>query len=87
MKKTVYLTESDLYRIINKSIKRIVNESYNGNKSPEQLANLVCDLLFKLMNDIKEGHQVEYGEIDNIHSIACDLTYAITNSHNPLYDK
>ena len=87
MKKTIRLTESDLQKVVSETVKKIITEEYNGGKSPSYLANTLCDLLFALMNEMKQGHVVEYGEIDNLHSIACDLAYAITNTHNPMYDK
>lgn len=87
MRRIIKVNENDLHKIISETISQMIDEEYNGNKTPAQLANLVCDLLFDLMNEMKNGHQVEYGEIDNIHAIACDLTYALSGLENPAYDK
>lgn len=72
-KKLIKLTESDLHRIVRKTVKKALREGISQS-DPKELAYELMVMLGELQNELNRGGEpVTLGEIDELYSIASEL--------------
>ena len=68
MKRTIYLKESELKRMIAESVRRIINEEYEDLASTSGLSGYEYNMFFKQYNNLKQLINSNMGEWDFLHS-------------------